>query len=67
MGDAVALVEAVTLEESDTLDVMDAEAPTVTDAVGVRELDAARVSVLEVSNVDPDLEGLAPLEVSEVE
>jgi len=55
VGDPVALVEAVTLEESDTLGVTDAEAPTVTEAVGVRELDAARVSVLEgVSNADPE-------------
>jgi hypothetical protein len=55
VGDPVALVEAVTLEESDTLGVMDAEAPTVTDAVGVREFDAASVLVLEgVANADPD-------------
>jgi hypothetical protein len=55
VGDPVALVEAVVLEESDTLGEIDAEAPTVTDAVGVRELDAAWVSVLEgVANAVPE-------------
>lgn len=47
VGVPVALFEAVALEESDTLGVMDADAPTVTDAVGDREIEAARVSVLD--------------------
>jgi hypothetical protein len=55
VGDPVALIEAVTLEESETLGVIEAEAPRVTDAVGVRELDAAWVSVLEgVANAVPE-------------
>jgi len=63
VGVSVALIDAVTLADSETLDVIEEDAPAVKDAVGVRELDAANVSVLVgVADAVPDGDGVSVAE-----